>query len=274
MVSLRSMVMCLFILILGLPLTAESQPSSAPEFIPLTPCRALDTRVTGTPVPANATTTIQISGVTPGPGGDCGVPATAVGAALNFTITEAQGPGHLTVWSSGSLPVASVVNFVPGENVANAVDIGLGAGGTVLVQPLVTTHLVVDVYGYFTGGELAGSNTALGDSACLNATGSNNTCLGASALRDNTIGNNNTAVGASALLSNTMGSNNTALGASALLSSNTIGTDNTALGASALRSNTGSLNTAVGSGALINNTTGGRNTAIGEGAGRGVTTGV
>ena len=114
MVALRSMVACLFMLTLGLPLTAESQPSSAPEFIPLaTPCRALDTRVTGTPVPANAPTTIQISGVTTGPGGDCGVPATAVGAALNFTITQAQGLGHLTVWSSGDLPVASVVNFSP-----------------------------------------------------------------------------------------------------------------------------------------------------------------
>ena len=63
------------------------------------------------------------------------------------------------------MPLTSVVNFTPGEDVANAVDIGLGAGGTVLVQPFATTHLVVDIYGYFTGGELAGSNTALGDSA-------------------------------------------------------------------------------------------------------------
>ncbi len=36
-----------------------------------------------------------------GPGGDCGVPLTAVGAALNFTTSEAQAKGHLTAWSSG-----------------------------------------------------------------------------------------------------------------------------------------------------------------------------
>ena len=42
------------------------------------------------------------------------------------------------------------MNFVPGEDVGNEVDIGLGAGGTVLVQSIVDTDLVVDVYGYFT----------------------------------------------------------------------------------------------------------------------------
>jgi hypothetical protein len=215
MVALRSMLACVFMLTLGLPLTASSQPQ--PErvlFIPLdTPCRALDTRVTGAPVPADVPTTIQISGTTPGPGGDCGVPDTAVGAALNFTITGAQGAGHLRVWPSGPLPLASVVNFVPGEDVANSVDIGLGAGGTVLVQSLATTHLVVDIYGYFTGGELAGSNTALGESAFFsNTTGGSNTALGATALHGNTTGNFNTAVGSSSLSFNTTGNNNTALG--------------------------------------------------------------
>ena len=67
MVALRSMVACLFMLTLGLPLTAESQPSNGFVFIPLaTPCRALDTRVTGAPIPADVPTTIQISGITTG----------------------------------------------------------------------------------------------------------------------------------------------------------------------------------------------------------------
>ncbi len=45
------------------------------------------------------------------------------------------------------------MNFNPVEDVANAVDIGLAVDGTVLVQSfIVTTHLVVDVYGYFTAG--------------------------------------------------------------------------------------------------------------------------
>ena len=171
--SIRTCVM-LFVLALTLSLaaTAAAQPLSGPEFIPLaTPCRALDTRLPpGTPIPANVPRTIQIGGVTTG-GANCGVPTTAVGAALNFTITEAQGAGYLAAWPSGAQPHTSVVNFTPGEDVANAVDIGLGAGGTVLVQPFATTHLVVDIYGYFTDvEELPGLNTALGDRALFNNT--------------------------------------------------------------------------------------------------------
>ena len=90
-----------------------------------------------------------------------------------------------------------MVNFFPGEAAANAVDIGLGAGGTVMVQSIVIAHLVVDIYGYFTDvEELAGSNTALGAAALLsNTTGANNTALGSSALTSNTTGGNNTATG-------------------------------------------------------------------------------
>ena len=221
--SIRTCVM-LFVLALTLSLaaTAAAQPLSGPEFIPLaTPCRALDTRVTGTPIPANEPTTIQIGGVTTG-GVDCGVPTTAVGAALNFTVTEPQGSGFLAAWSSGALPLASVVNFVAGEDVANAVDIGLGAGGTVIAQSFATTHLVVDIYGYFTDvEELQGLNTALGDRALFsNTTGNANTATGFFALQNNTTGGRNTATGAVALGNNTTGTANTATGFEALLTPN------------------------------------------------------
>ena len=63
MFTIRSSVL-LLALALSLVTSAAAQPLSGPEFIPLaTPCRALDTRVTGTPVSANVPTTIQIGGV-------------------------------------------------------------------------------------------------------------------------------------------------------------------------------------------------------------------
>ena len=269
------------VLLVGLALTlslataAAAQPLSGPEYIALaTPCRALDTRLTGTPLSANVPTTIRIGEMTTG-GVDCGVPLTAVAAALNFTITEPQGRGHMVAWPSGDFPATSVVNFDPGEDVANAVDIGLGAGGTVLVQSIVATHLVVDIYGYFTDvEELGNGNTALGDRALVsNTTGASNTALGAGALGSNTTGNFNTATGAGALESNTTGGGNTATGTapsaatpwatatpplgSAPSSTTSRASATPPLGAGALGSNTtGNNNTATGVAALFSNTTG------------------
>ena len=67
MTSLRASLTLLLALTLSLATSAAAQPLSGPEFIPLaTPCRALDTRVTGTPLQANVPRTIQIGGVTTG----------------------------------------------------------------------------------------------------------------------------------------------------------------------------------------------------------------
>jgi hypothetical protein len=294
-------------LTLSLATSTAAQPLSGPEFIPLaTPCRALDTRVTGTPLQANVARTIKIGGVTTG-GANCGIPTTAAGATLNFTVTQPQGRGHMAAWPSGPLPQTAAVNFDAGEDAGNAIDIGLGAGGTVIVQSIVATHLVVDIYGYFTDvEELVGGNTALGANAlATNTTGVSNTALGEGALFSNTtgsfntstgvapsrntrapptphgawrprqqhLGSTNTALGEGALFSNTTGSFNTSTGSRAL-ESNTTGITNTALGFGALRNNTtGGDNTATGSGALASNTTGQDNTALGEGALEGNTTG-
>ena len=236
--SIRTRVtLILLALTLSLAATAAAQPLSqgviGPEFIPLlTPCRALDTRVTGTPLQANVSRTIQI-------GGACGVPTTAVGAALNFTVTQPQAPGHMAAWPSGPLPPTAAVNFSAGEDAGNAIDVGLSSGtpvGSVLVQSIVATHLVVDVYGYFTDVEvLPGFNTALGAFALNNnTTGTHNTAAGWQALRSNTTGLDNTATGIIALPSNTTGERNTATGTFALRF-NTTGNSNTATGESALR---------------------------------------
>ena len=205
------------------------------------------------------------------------------------------------------MPETSVVNFDPGEDVGNAVDIGLGAGGTVLVQSIVGTDLVVDVYGYFTDvEELPGLNTALGDRALFsNTTGTLNTATGFHALQtqhhgqpqhrhggrpsNNTTGSFNTATGvrpssttprapptpprgSEALLMNLTGQSNTAAG-SAALRNGTSGRENTAMGNAALFKNTGNNNTAAGSQALLMSTTGNNNIAIGRAAGFNVTTG-
>ncbi len=269
--SIRTRVtLILLTLTLSLATSAAAQGVSGPEFIGIEPCRLADTRpgsgfagAYGPPAlvegsPRNFT--IQ---------GQCGIPATATAVAFNFTITQATGTGHLTVWPAGGpFPATSILNYVANEDVANGNDVRLGAGGAISVQSFAMTHLVIDVYGYFTDvEELGNGNTALGDRGLLsNTTGVNNTALGAGALTGNTTGNSNTATGFQALLSNTTGSDNTATGLGAL-GSNTTGDSNTAAGFHALLNNTtGDSNTALGASALFSNTTGLTNTALGVGA--------
>jgi hypothetical protein len=121
------------------------------------------------------------------------------------------------------------------------------------------------------------NNVAIGAQALVfNIDGSENTAVGTQALSANTAAVNNTATGAFALFSHVSGNANTAYGWHALFS-DTSGQLNTAIGAGALASNVGgpfpgSFNTAVGAGALFNST-GGDNTAIGAGALQDNTTG-
>ena len=55
-----------------------------------------------------------------------------------------------TVHTGTAVPLASLLNFVPGQTVANAVVMGVGTDGHIdLLNSLGNTHAVVDVLGYF-----------------------------------------------------------------------------------------------------------------------------
>jgi len=111
-------------------------------FAGLSPARLLDTRQTGFSV-AGSVTPVHVAG-----NGGVGGAATAV--ALNVTVTEAQQPGFATVYPCGApIPLASNLNFVTGQTIANAVVAGVGSGGDVCIFTSATTHLVVDVGGWF-----------------------------------------------------------------------------------------------------------------------------
>jgi Chaperone of endosialidase len=148
------------------------------------------------------------------------------------------------------------------------------------IDPTLTNTL----WGYNTGGNQGGGNTAIGYSSMKNARGSDNTSVGFKALTNNFSGFDNTAIGSSSLTSDSSGYRNTAIGRSAMHSNgngvqntaigafsmfyNNSGTENTAIGESSLELNSiGNRNTAVGQAALLNNTTGSNNTAIGYHAG-------
>jgi peptidoglycan hydrolase-like amidase len=84
------------------------------------------------------------------------VPADASAVALNVTVAEAGADGYATVWPCGTpRPEASNVNFRRGGTVANGVVAPIGPGGDVCVFTSVDAHLIVDIAGWFSGGNPA-----------------------------------------------------------------------------------------------------------------------
>jgi hypothetical protein len=69
---------------------------------------------------------------------------------MNVTVTEPSMPSYLSAFPNDvAAPLASNLNFVPGQTVPNAVISKLGAGGQVCLFTSAATHLVVDAGGYF-----------------------------------------------------------------------------------------------------------------------------
>lgn len=134
--------------------TAEGAAVITNRFVPVTPNRVLDTRIShGTTwpgrLPTNGEIAVQIAGV-------ADVPGDAGAVVLNLTVTEPDGPGFVTAYPAGQpLPNASSVNVErAGQTVANLVTVPLGAGSVGLYNQM-PTHLVADVFGYYVPAESA-----------------------------------------------------------------------------------------------------------------------
>ena len=119
------------------------------QFVPLTPCRLVDTRSAPGPFggPAIAGGTSRSFAL---PQGGCDVPATAAAYSLNVTVIPDAPLGYLTIWPTGtSQPVVSTLNSPDRRVKANAAIIPAGAEGAVSLYASDTTDLVLDIDGYF-----------------------------------------------------------------------------------------------------------------------------
>ena len=117
------------------------------KFVPITPCRVADTRVTpakrlsaGTPV------TFAIAGA-------CDLPPAANidSVAINVTAVNPTATAFVRVWGGGDpQPAVSTLNVKAGQIVANHAIVYSGASGN--INALVnagTTDLIIDVSGYY-----------------------------------------------------------------------------------------------------------------------------
>src|ERR1700679_3958610 len=118
------------------------------QYVPLeTPCRAVDTRLTGGALADNS---IQVFD----PGQACGIPSQGnnpIVFALNVTVVPHGGLGALTVYGAGvPTPAASTLNSYDGRVKSNYALVAGGAGtGMVSVWASDATDVILDVSGYF-----------------------------------------------------------------------------------------------------------------------------
>jgi hypothetical protein len=136
-------------------------PSGANEgsrYHALAPARVLDTRTGDGAVAGRVATGGSIDLQIAGRGG---VPATGVSAVvLNVAVTEPLAGGFITAWPSGDVrPLASSINFAPGQTLANLVMVKVGANGKVsLYDGGGAVHVIADVAGWFgSSGETTGA---------------------------------------------------------------------------------------------------------------------
>lgn len=156
------------------------QPSSESIYVPITPCRIVDTRTgtgtNGTPLGNGHIRAYYVGGTVGfapqgGKSGGCGIPAGAVSISAVVTAVSPAGPGYIRAWANGQTePSATILNYGT---------ISTGTGVTLSINPSTAialrvhnyrgpTELVIDVTGYYakqlagfispTGGSYAGSS--------------------------------------------------------------------------------------------------------------------
>ena len=142
-------------------------PTSPVPFVGIVPCRIVDTRGNGFtgaygPPALSGLATARVFNV---PSGPCpGIPADAAAFSINIAAILPAEDGFLTAFpTGGTQPNASTLNYLGGEVVANAAVIAAGTDGSISVFVNVTTHVIIDINGYYAGSVVTTLNGLSGD---------------------------------------------------------------------------------------------------------------
>jgi len=138
------------ITIAGQTFTVNQAAALAPlRFLPLAPCRIMDTRGAagqfgGPRMTGGSTRTVPI------PQSACNVPANALAYSLNVTVVPPGPLTYLSIWPAGQTqPVVSTLNSFDGRVVANAAIVPSGASGAVSVFVSDSSDVILDINGVF-----------------------------------------------------------------------------------------------------------------------------
>jgi hypothetical protein len=139
--------------------SAAGGTSQRSVFVPITPCRVMDTRAPSavgprtSPLGAHDTYSITVRGTN----GNCTIPAEAVGLSMNVTTVNATGASFLSVFPSDvALPTASNLNMTPGQSpTPNAVTTNISADGKIsFYNDVGTVDVLADIVGYYASASL------------------------------------------------------------------------------------------------------------------------
>jgi len=115
------------------------------QFVPVTPCRLVDTRNTG-PVQGGIAQNFDLLSA------GCNLPTSGAAYSLNVTLVPVNGGrvGYLTIWPTDQFqPTVSTMNSPDGRVKANAAIVPAGTLGQVSVYVSDTTNVILDTDGYF-----------------------------------------------------------------------------------------------------------------------------
>ena len=129
---------------------------TASVFVPITPCRLLDTRAgadnvgaRNTPLAATETATFAVWGSN----GNCAIPTAATGIATNATAVNPTAASYVTIFPADAnpRPTASNLNVVAGGAPApNQVTVGLSIAGAISIYNNGgTIDMIIDIVGYY-----------------------------------------------------------------------------------------------------------------------------
>jgi hypothetical protein len=118
-----------------------------------TPIRIFDTRPgqpapinPGAPLGAGTTYYLQVTGIAVG---GVAVPVGAKAVTGNITVTGSVASGWLTLFPADvPVPLASTINYVTGQTLANGVTVGLNATGAMKIYAGSTTNALFDATGF------------------------------------------------------------------------------------------------------------------------------
>jgi hypothetical protein len=135
--------------------TAALVNPSLTSFNSVSPCRVFDTRLTGaqtskSPLACGAEYDFtMVDSLSPLVA--CGVPSGAKAVSINVTVTAPSVQGSLKAFAPGTPPpVGAILNYVAKDTRANNAVVSLDSAGKMAVQcSSGTTHVIVDVNGYF-----------------------------------------------------------------------------------------------------------------------------